>query len=283
MVGLLLAASVATAPDAEAAYRYWSYWRRAPGATGWTYAASGPGYRVPDGAVEGWRFQDYGSANPSDPPPRSSATFDQICASVAPAEGLKRVAITVDFGESGGVASHCVRTATSATGDEALAQRARDLNRPSPRYNSSGLLCAIDGKPPAPECGEQVESPRPAASTARPAPSRTTAPAAPPRPGSTTAAPPSARDAASASRTTPGTATATPQRTSHSATATTTSSAVASGEVAASGAADDPTLVLETPSRDTGGGGGLPVPTLLGAALVAGLGLATALRMRARS
>lgn len=280
VVGLLLAGSIATAPTAEAAYRYWSYWRRAPGASGWTYSSGGPSYRVPDGAVEGWRFQPYGAANPSDPPPRSSASFDQICGGVAPAEGMKRVGITVDFGDGSSVGHYCVRISSSGTGDDALARRAQELGRPAPRYNSSGLLCAIDGKPPAPECGKQVESPKPTPSTARPAPSPSTVSPTATRP---TAAPtqqgaPGATSAPSAP-TSPATVTTAPAAPSTSA-----ARSVAPSQSATS--RPDGELVLETPSAegDDGDddGSGLPLPTVAGAGLVVALGIAASRRMRSR-
>jgi hypothetical protein len=282
LLSLCFSALVTTAAPAEAAYRYWSYWRRAPGASGWTYSTTGPSYRVPDGAVEGWRFQDYGSANPSDPPPRSAASFAQICAKVAPADGMKRVGITVDFGAQGGVASYCVRVATSATGDEALAQRARELSRPAPRYNSSGLLCAIDGRPPAPECGRQVESPKPATASSRPTPARTTRPPAASAGASASATvPPSpagTRSTAAPASQPSSTAVTTPPASTRAAAATATPSGDESPSTVA-----DPGLVLDTPtSGGSGGDSGLPVATLVGAGMVAALGSAAALRMRSR-
>ena len=283
---LPLLASVVLAAPAEAAYRYWSYWHRDPGATGWAYANNDPSYyRVPDGAVEGWRFQPYGAANPSDPPPRSSARFAEICAPVPPADGLKRVAVVVDFGE-GSVSHYCVQLATNGTGSDVLVQRAKELGKPAPRYNSSGLLCAIDGKPPAPECGRQVESPKPAATTAQPAPSSTR-----PAPATSTAA-------ASAPVNPPadgGASTALPQPVmtrpgkAPSALSGSASPSAPPPSRGPSGSASvtpsENALVLETPTTDPGGedGSGLPVATLVGIGLVGALGAAAALRMRSRA
>jgi hypothetical protein len=60
-------------------YEYWSYWHRPPGGGAWQYARVGPGsYEVHDGEVEGWRFQS-GNGTRSDPAPRSSVTFTQLC------------------------------------------------------------------------------------------------------------------------------------------------------------------------------------------------------------
>jgi hypothetical protein len=59
-------------------YRYWSYWHGVSGS--WVYASDGPSEQVlTAGAVEGWRFQDPGTASPSDPAPRSPAAYSSIC------------------------------------------------------------------------------------------------------------------------------------------------------------------------------------------------------------
>ncbi len=70
-------------------YIYWSYWTGGSGA--WTYAETGASGQVGTDDVEGWRFQNPGSANPNDPPPRTSPRYDSICGSTpsttAPAGG----------------------------------------------------------------------------------------------------------------------------------------------------------------------------------------------------
>jgi hypothetical protein len=60
-------------------YIYWSYWTGGSG--GWTYAQTGASGLVGTDDVEGWRFQNPGSANPSDPPPRTAPRYDSICGS----------------------------------------------------------------------------------------------------------------------------------------------------------------------------------------------------------
>jgi hypothetical protein len=58
-------------------YRYWSYWF---GGDAWSYASTGPAFhRAKPGGVVGWRFHDAGAGNPSDPPPRASAQFADLC------------------------------------------------------------------------------------------------------------------------------------------------------------------------------------------------------------
>jgi hypothetical protein len=71
--------------------------------------------------------------------------------------GQVRVAVVVDTSQlPGGAASPsvvCVVVASGSTGVAALGARAARLGTPAPRFNSSGLLCAIDGAPAAPACG----------------------------------------------------------------------------------------------------------------------------------
>jgi hypothetical protein len=63
----------------EASGQYWSYWRAAPGAGGFSYSGGGAGGTlVTDGAVEGWSF---GSGSP---PPFSSFCAVAGCAPPAP-------------------------------------------------------------------------------------------------------------------------------------------------------------------------------------------------------
>lgn len=60
------------------------------------------------------------------------------------------VFIVVDFGESAPGDTPepaCVVVPDGATGTDVLEERARLLGTPPPRYNASGLLCAIDGRP----------------------------------------------------------------------------------------------------------------------------------------
>ncbi len=58
-------------------YIYWSYWEAAAGK--WKYSNAGAFGAVSNGEIQGWRFQDPGRANPSDPPPTTPADFTAIC------------------------------------------------------------------------------------------------------------------------------------------------------------------------------------------------------------
>jgi hypothetical protein len=60
-------------------YIYWAYWTGGP--HGWTYSESGAQGSVGTDDVEGWRFENPGKANPSDPPPRTAARYGAICGS----------------------------------------------------------------------------------------------------------------------------------------------------------------------------------------------------------
>ncbi|MDQ3148255.1 MAG: hypothetical protein M3R01_15235 [Actinomycetota bacterium] len=70
--------------------------------------------------------------------------------------GQVRVAVVVDARALGGTTSVvCVVVASGSTGATALRARATRLGTAAPRYNSGGLLCAIDGRPASPACGNQ--------------------------------------------------------------------------------------------------------------------------------
>jgi hypothetical protein len=79
------------------------------------------------------------------------------CASVRAADSTKIVIpVVVDTGgASGSAAVACVPVAAGSNGAQVLAVRAKMLGVPAPRYNESGLLCAIDGYP-ATGCGQAV-------------------------------------------------------------------------------------------------------------------------------
>ena len=67
-----------------------------------------------------------------------------------------RVALVVDARALGGSTSVvCVVVSSGSNGVTALRARATRLGTAPPRFNSGGLLCAIDGRPAAPACGEQ--------------------------------------------------------------------------------------------------------------------------------
>lgn len=70
--------------------------------------------------------------------------------------GQVRVAVVVDARALSSTTSVvCVVVPSGSTGVTALRARSTRLGTAAPRFNASGLLCAIDGKPAAPACGEQ--------------------------------------------------------------------------------------------------------------------------------
>ncbi|MGY0023642.1 SCO2322 family protein [Streptomyces sp. cg35] len=158
VLGLLVALLGFTVAPAQAAgYRYWSFWER--DGRSWTYASTGPSATTPsDGDVQGFRFAV--SADSKDATqPRGTADFDAICAGTPAKDGVKRVALVIDFGTAqdapGGETppkprTACARVAQDATSADALASVAKPL-----RYDSNALLCAISGYPGT-GCGEQV-------------------------------------------------------------------------------------------------------------------------------
>ncbi|MCC6226419.1 MAG: hypothetical protein IT195_08440 [Microthrixaceae bacterium] len=92
-----------------------------------------------------------GSATTTTTPPTNWAT----CPAKGP--GQVRVAVVIDSQELPGGSSSpsvvCVVVAQGSSGVTALSARATRIGAAQPRYNASGLLCAIDGAPAAPACG----------------------------------------------------------------------------------------------------------------------------------
>jgi hypothetical protein len=76
-------------------YIYWSYWRGTTGS--WQYADTGAFAAVQPGDVEGWRFENPGNANPSDPPPGASPGYAAICGAATAA-----TTTSVPAGQAGG-------------------------------------------------------------------------------------------------------------------------------------------------------------------------------------
>ncbi|MEU1625295.1 SCO2322 family protein [Streptomyces sp. NPDC020096] len=159
-VPVLAATVLLTAGPAQAdGYRYWSFWGRDQNA--WTYAQTGPAMTKPsDGDVEGWRFA-VSADSASAAKPRGDAEFSRICANTETKDGMKRVALVLDFGTradapSGGTPppphTACAQVPQDASAADALAAVAKPL-----RYSSAGLVCAITGYPQS-GCGEQVTS-----------------------------------------------------------------------------------------------------------------------------
>ena len=70
-------------------------------------------------------------------------------------DGEIRVVLVVDSSDLGGSSSAtCLVVPAGTTGAQLLARRGNELGTGSPRYGSSGLLCAIDGAP-ATGCGDR--------------------------------------------------------------------------------------------------------------------------------
>lgn len=153
----LLAAVLLAAPAQAAGYRYWSFWER-EGST-WSYATQGPAQLRPDdGSVQGFRFAVSAEADDS-AAPRSKAAFAKICEDTDERAGRKRIALVLDFGTAadapGGERPPKPRTACASVEEDASTADALAAVAPPLRYDSSAMLCAIDGYPAA-GCGEQV-------------------------------------------------------------------------------------------------------------------------------
>lgn len=159
----LLAAALLLAgagPAHAAEYRYWSFWTRT--GDGWRFATQGPAQLRPeDGQVLGFRYGVGGSSGEA-PRPRPEQEFTDVCADTPAADGRKRVALVLDFGTAADAPAGqappkprtvCAVVAERASAADALLATARPL-----RFDSHGLLCAIDGYPRR-GCADQVAAP----------------------------------------------------------------------------------------------------------------------------
>lgn len=157
LAAALFLALAGTGPARAAGYRYWSFWDR--DGDRWVYATEGPATALPsDGAVQGFRFAV--SADSQDASrPRGTASFASVCARTPERDGMKRIALVLDFGTAADAPSGerppaartaCARVPDDATTAEALASTAKPL-----RYDTNALLCAIAGYPQK-GCGDQV-------------------------------------------------------------------------------------------------------------------------------
>jgi len=160
---LLLTTTFAFTAPANASgkgWRYWAYYKAAPGEKTWTAAMTGPTVDVKDGAVEGWSFVFDASDVPT-VAPSAKPDFNAICRRVKADKDLKRVALVVDFGRSAYAPkgekvqksfTKCVQIAKSAQGIDVLGKMV------TVRAAASGLICGINGYP-AKECGVEIPTP----------------------------------------------------------------------------------------------------------------------------
>jgi len=160
---LLLTTTFAFTSPANAAgkgWRYWAYYKAAPGEKNWTAAMTGPTVDVQDGAVEGWSFVFDASDVPTIAP-TTKPDFAAICRRVKADKNLKRVALVIDFGRSAYAPkgekvpmsfTRCVQIAKSAQGIDVLGKAVKI------RAADSGLICGINGYP-AKECGVEISTP----------------------------------------------------------------------------------------------------------------------------
>ncbi|MGX1269662.1 SCO2322 family protein [Streptomyces phaeoluteigriseus] len=157
LVAALFLGLAGTGPAQATGYRYWSFWDR--DGDRWVYATEGPSTARPsDGAVQGFRFA-VSEDSQAAARPRGTASFEAICARTPARDGMKRIALVVDFGVPADAPSGetppaartaCARVARDATTAEALASTAKPL-----RYDTNALLCAIAGYPKS-GCADQV-------------------------------------------------------------------------------------------------------------------------------
>jgi hypothetical protein len=154
-VAALAAALASPAPaQAEDGFKYWGYYQLTGGE--WTASKKGADSLTPkDGAVEGWHYAI--TATKPDRPPRTDATFQDICGSTTAEQGHKRIAVAIDYGTAAEAndgetppkpEAECAVVPTDATGQQVLESVAQVRVE-------DGLSCAVNGYP-ASGCGDPV-------------------------------------------------------------------------------------------------------------------------------
>lgn len=157
LLATVVVTGLASPANAEDGYRYWNYYHLTDGA--WEFSQVGAAeYQPEDGAVEAYR---YGTATTSQGiTPRADldeVTFETVCAGEDEAEGMKRVAVLLDYGTEADAAgetppaptAECAVVKADATGQQVL-ETVAELRI------EGGLTCAINGYP-AQGCGEPVK------------------------------------------------------------------------------------------------------------------------------
>ncbi|MDQ1250438.1 MAG: hypothetical protein QG597_4817 [Actinomycetota bacterium] len=150
--GLIFAASPAQAD----LYRYWSFWQQEGGQ--WSFVEVAPTDIVPaDGAVNGWRFGVGGVDGATTRPPRSTASFAEICGTEPAVTGQKKVAEIIDTGTvedapAGATVPEPVAVCATVAED---ANAVQTLQAVADVRLDNGLLCGIFGYP-ATGCGDVV-------------------------------------------------------------------------------------------------------------------------------
>ena len=271
VVGVAVGVSgFASTANAATAYRYWTYYVALPDTTAWVYSQRGPATEHPqDGEVQGWRFAVQADRS-GGLTPRTAPVFAKLCGAQQPQSGKARVGIVLDFGVAddapagerppAGVVTGCVQVPDGANGVDVLDAAVGAGNV----RIGQGLICGINGYPKS-ECADVVAAPKPAASKS--ATSKAAVATEKPAVASTAKAP-----------ATPG---ATP---APSASASPTLSAAAKTVVPSASAGAPPPSPSATASVSSLGDlkepshNGFPVGAVVGGVLVAGLGIAAAVR-----
>src|SRR5687768_11465968 len=117
-------------------YAYWSYWRGS--VAGWQYSNVGPAAgHVDPTRTEGWRFQQRGAGNPSDPPPRVSSNPAATC----PPQSQDTSTTTTTLQASPTTSAAASSTSTSSVGTDASAP----TSTTGPSSTSSSLTTTTTG------------------------------------------------------------------------------------------------------------------------------------------
>jgi hypothetical protein len=149
-----------TSANAESAWRYWSYWQLNDGV--WEMAMTGAAdVKAEDGQVQGWRYITAGIDISEEFAPRTEETFESICADVDAKDGVARVALVVDFGDSADYSNPTDADSVPSTKTTCVEINAGDpssliLSSGFETREESGMVCGVVNLPSS-GCGEEVD------------------------------------------------------------------------------------------------------------------------------
>ena len=160
IISFLLTFLPISSANAESAWRYWSYWQLTDGK--WQMAMSGAAdVAAEDGQVQGWRYITAGIEIGDEFAPRTEETFETICADVPAKDGIARVALVVDFGDSSDYSNADDAAAVQPTKTACVEVTAGDpssllLSSAFETREDGGMVCGVENLPSS-GCGEEVD------------------------------------------------------------------------------------------------------------------------------
>jgi len=148
-------------PAPGGGYRYWSYWHKFPGSSGWTYSAAGAtGFTVSAGLLEGWAFQNGGPERGRQPPAVSYSSVCRAAASPSPSHS-RSPSPSARPAPGPSTASPTIHTSPVPTAQRVASASARPPSASSPAGASTSAAATAVGtasRPPPDEANPSIST-----------------------------------------------------------------------------------------------------------------------------